>query len=373
MARLVRARLVPASLTGRVFALYAAALVAVVAAMSLLFYRYQFTDAIDGAVSSAQALADVMLPAVSDSAVIGDFDTIRRTLAKATRQAHIASASFLAAQGGRIAVSTRSTASWSPAWLRRAVDGRLGEVNTVVAVGGVDYGVMRLSFDTARIAGAIWTATLQAIELLVAALATALVAMRWLLRRWLAPLERMGSPAGSAADVASARRALSGAPSEVAHAVEAFERAEAALQMERITAAATLGAVGDAVFTIDPRGRVLYANPAAIRLFGLYDGASGRQVQDLMPSPLGIVQGDAVIGAWDRAHVVLPPAPAAGRERAIHLETTMTPIVDAEAATVGHVLTCRDVTANKSYESQLTAELTARPRPPRDRRDRHWW
>lgn len=149
MARLVRARLVPASLTGRVFALYAAALVAVVAAMSLLFYRYQFTDAIDGAVSSAQALADVMLPAVSDSAVIGDFDTIRRTLAKATRQAHIASASFLAAQGGRIAVSTRSTASWSPAWLRRAVDGRLGEVNTVVAVGGVDYGVMRLSFDTA--------------------------------------------------------------------------------------------------------------------------------------------------------------------------------------------------------------------------------
>jgi PAS domain S-box-containing protein len=360
MARLVRARLVPASLTGRVFALYAAALVAVVAAMGLLFYRYQFTDAVDGAVSSAQALADVMLPAISDSAVIGDFDTIKRTLAKATRQANIAKASFLAAQGGRIVVGTRSPASWSPAWLRQAVAGRLGEVNTVVAVGGVDYGVMRLSFDTAGISGAIWAATLQAMELLVVALAVALIAMRWLLRRWLAPLEHMGRPAGSAADVASARRALSGAPTEVAQAVEAFERTEAALLMERVTAAATLGAVGDAVITIDPRGRILYANPAAIRLFGLADGASGRQLQNLVPSPLGIVQGDATIGAWDRADLVLPPAPAIGRERAIHLETTMTPIVDAAGATVGHALTCHDVTANKSYESQLTGELAAR-------------
>ena len=89
--RLVR---LPRSLFGRVFALYTVTLVAFVVAGLGLFYSYQFTVELEEAQLRGEALSTVIVPTVSDSVVIGDYDTIRRTLERAVYHSAFASASM---------------------------------------------------------------------------------------------------------------------------------------------------------------------------------------------------------------------------------------------------------------------------------------
>ena len=78
-----RWHLLPQSLVGRVFALYSVTLLAFVGGGLGLFYRFQFSVELEAAQTRAEALASVLAPTVSDSAVIGDDDTIARTLERA--------------------------------------------------------------------------------------------------------------------------------------------------------------------------------------------------------------------------------------------------------------------------------------------------
>lgn len=70
----------PRSLVGRVFALYTATLLLFVASGLGLFYQIQLRQHIEEAQSSATMLVEAISIVVTDSAVIGDYDTIQRTL-----------------------------------------------------------------------------------------------------------------------------------------------------------------------------------------------------------------------------------------------------------------------------------------------------
>jgi hypothetical protein len=48
-----------------------------------VFYQYQFSADLEEAQTRTEGLSAVLMPTVSDSAVIGDYDTIRRTLERA--------------------------------------------------------------------------------------------------------------------------------------------------------------------------------------------------------------------------------------------------------------------------------------------------
>ena len=133
----IKLPLFPKSLAGRVFALYAANLLLFVAAGLFLFYNYQFNDELESAQETATVLGEVVAQSASDSAVIGDYDAIKRTLQQAVRNPMLGSASYIDVAGGIMTVaSSVQPEGNAPAWLARRVGDRLLDLNNVIKVGG---------------------------------------------------------------------------------------------------------------------------------------------------------------------------------------------------------------------------------------------
>jgi signal transduction histidine kinase len=231
-------RLLPQSLVMRVYALYSVTLLLFVSTSLALFYQYQFKGAMEGAQASATMLVEVVAQTVSDSAVIGDYDTIKRTLDKAILRSQFDVAMFIDMTGGQVksANEVRDVAH-APSWLRNQVNEQLYDVNRSIGVGGKDYGVLRLSFDVDAIADELW-------QLIRAALALAVVswlgglAMIWYpLKVWLGTLDRVRTfeldypQHGEAANTAL----LANVPIEFRPAFEVLQRTTASLKTELLT------------------------------------------------------------------------------------------------------------------------------------------
>lgn len=92
----------PRSLVGRIFALYAATLLVFTVAALAIFYHYQFTKQIDAQIVGAELVMRVAAPTVADSAVIGDYDTIAKTLARSINSSNFAKSQFIDTEGGVI-------------------------------------------------------------------------------------------------------------------------------------------------------------------------------------------------------------------------------------------------------------------------------
>ena len=85
-----------------------------------------------------------------------------------------------------------SVAPWCvPQWLQDWVDARLLDVNRIVSVGGKDYGVLRLQFDTRAVASEIEETAVAALGLALLSLVAGLVLIRLALARWLGSLEHL--------------------------------------------------------------------------------------------------------------------------------------------------------------------------------------
>ncbi len=312
MLRLPRLR-GPRSLMGRVFALYTAALAGFVVVGLALFYRHQFTIEVEDTQQRAEALMAVVAPAVTDSAVIGDYDTIQRMLERAIRGSDFASAVFIDTRGGRLVVKADADpADAPPRWLSELIANRLYDTNLPVTAGGRDYGVLRFSFAADRIAGGLWQQGRFALLLALLALAGGLVGIHLPLKRWLGDLDRLqrfdhprgdGGPS-TLPDAADAPIELQRTFQTLKRAAEAREAALTALRgvleglmpqaagpasggddieaISRLIAQLTLtlqerGAQLDAIFALSPDGfvsfdgdrRVHYVSPAFAQLTGL--------------------------------------------------------------------------------------------------------
>ena len=192
-------RWLPQSLVGRVFALYSATLLLCFGVGLGVFYRYQFTQEVEAVQQSASMLVEVVAQTISDSAVIGDYDTIQRTLEKSVLRSSFASASYIDLSGGVIrALNSVDPERQPPQWLHDKVAESLYDVNRVIAVGGQDYGVLRLSFAVDSIAGGLWGLVQHAMLLAMAGLACGLLLIWFPLKRWLGRLDRAWLPDASA-------------------------------------------------------------------------------------------------------------------------------------------------------------------------------
>ena len=231
-------RLLPQSLVMRVYALYSVTLLLFVSTSLALFYQYQFKGAMEGAQASATMLVEVGAQTVSDSAVIGDYDTIKRTLDKSILRSQFDVAMFIDMAGGQVKSANEvPDVAHAPSWLRTQVNEQLYDVNRSIGVGGKDYGVLRLSFDVDTIADELW-------QLIRAALALAVVswlgglAMIWYpLKVWLGTLDRVRTfeldyqQHGEAANTAL----LANVPIEFRPAFEVLQRTTASLKTELLT------------------------------------------------------------------------------------------------------------------------------------------
>ena len=351
------ARLLPQSLSGRIFALFATALVCFLGIGIGVFYRYEFTSGINDALDAAQDLSEVVTPTVTDSIVIGDYDSVERILQKAIRRSPFSSISLIDVGGGTLKVQRDlSYAQGAPEWLRNAVDERLADINNVISVGGKDYGVLRFRFAPDPIAADLWRASGLALALASAVLVAGLGAIRYSLRRWLEPLDRFGR-ADWSTEAQDDARLLGTTPIEIRQTLKAFARAGAELQVQRLAAAATLDAVKEGVITADAEGKIVYANPTAAQVLRV-SGTNllGRDLASVLPK--GLLGTGARYGAqpWQqrRAEVRLP-----GGDRAI-FDSTLAPIEATNGELIGQVLTFRDVTETDAYEQRLREELETR-------------
>ena len=352
-------RLLPSTLVGRVFSLYFVTLLVFVGAGLGLFYRYQFTQYIDDEVLAGEMMMNVAAQSVADSAIIGDYDTIGKTLERAIARSHFAAAQYIDANGGIIRSENEYQKTLTaPQWLRAMVQHRLYDVNHNIVVGGKDYGVMRLTFADDRVASELWELALYALALAVSAVAGGVVLIRIPLKRWLGNFDRVRA---READILSGAIDVnemldSDAPEEIRHTFEILSHAASRLSAQRAEAAVTLNAITDGVMTTDASNRVIYVNPATEHIFGISSqDMIGQDVATIFPATFGIDQGPE---DWRVRRLELV---GAGGNKTI-LDATMSTIRSAGGAVVGQVMALRDVTQQHALDLQLRSELQMRQR-----------
>jgi len=349
--------LLPKSLVARVFALYTATLL-VFGGLGLgAFVSYYLRSDIDDKAVTGDMIVEVVAQTVSDSAVIGDYDTIEKTLQRAISRSPFHHAGFIDMIGGKVQVVAPQPAfTPAPAFIERWVTAQLGDVNRPIAVGGRDYGVLRLTFDTDHIAAAYWQFVRIALGGGAAAVLGGLFLIWIPLRRWLGNLDRLKAfEEDLQAGTLDPKKYLSAdAPVEIRRTFELLGRTASSLQSEREQASVTLAAIADAVLALDPAGRVTYANPAAAGLLGhAPEELAGRDVRALLP---GALDPGAPLAPWHSQRLRL----ANGDTGEHFLDTTLSAIAGAGGGAGGWVLAARDVTEAWRLEERLRTELAAR-------------
>lgn len=186
-------RLLPQSLVARVFALYTFTWFLIMGSGLVLYYETRFTQVIRDAQESAASLLEVSAHIVSDSAVIGDYDTIQRTLNKMAVSPNFLSAQFIPIDAGAISShpKTRAKNESAPEWITGQIAEKLFDDNRVLNVGGQDYGVLRLHFDNIQIAQDLWQVAQAALYMMVISFAGGLLLIWYPLRRWLGTLQEV--------------------------------------------------------------------------------------------------------------------------------------------------------------------------------------
>lgn len=281
----------PHSLFTRVFALYSLSLLLFVLIGLGLFYRYQFSDTVDGARDSIAVLADVLVPTVADSVVIGDYDTVKRTLERVAADSRLSAAEFIDVSDVRVRVAggTDRTAT-PPDWVVDRVAPLLPPVSQPIVVGGRQYGVLWLHFAPQSIAGEIWNVTLVALIVVLVCLFEGL-ALIWLpLRRIVGDLAltarfagQLGSHRGSQLEIDSPVRETR----EIANALNRVSRElsqqHQALADSEARKSAILEAALDCFITINDRSEIVDFNAAAERTFGYRaDEVRGRRLAEVI-------------------------------------------------------------------------------------------
>ena len=185
-------RFLPESLVARVYLLYSATLLLFIGLGLGVFYQAQIRLSVQDAQDSSTMLIEVVAQVIGESAVIGDYDTIKRTLDKAVTRSQFDSATFIDLEGGIIrSKDSRQPSIAPPAWLHDRIAAQLYDVNRNISAGGIDYGVLRLTFAVDAIAGALWELLITAAGLALAGFVGGLLLIWFPLRHWLSSLDRI--------------------------------------------------------------------------------------------------------------------------------------------------------------------------------------
>jgi PAS domain S-box-containing protein len=356
-------RLLPQSLVGRVLALYAVSLVGFVVLGLGLFYRYQFTQSIEDQLLAGEMMMNVAAQSIGDSAVIGDYDTISRTLERAISQSKFSTAQFIDAKGGLIkAVNELRPDLIPPDWLVASVSQRLYDINHNIQVGGKDYGVVRLTYAAQGIASDLWRLGLYSMAVSAAALVAGVVLIRIPLRRWLGNFDRVRAREIDilAGDVDINALLDADAPEEIRHTFEIISRAAGRLSEQREVASVTLNAISDGVLTTDADYKISYCNPAAELLLGRRSQSRGQRFngQDARALLPAAFLDDGALANWKIRRVEMQNL----NGDVTILDTTLSRICASSGAVTGYVLAFRDVSQQHAMDLQLRAELQMRQR-----------
>ena len=287
-------RLAPQTLLGRIFLLLAACVALFTVAALAFTYTSHTEHAIEGAEDTLEVLADSVQPAVSDSAVIGDYDTIQRTLDRLALAPILASARFVDALGTVLeARNSMATESEVPALFIQQVERRVNRVSREITAGGKVYGRLELRYRSDNVAGEIWLITRAYLLFALILLVPMLYIARIQLKRMVANLAEAAEFAtglkahrgttlhlpGAASELRSIQDALNDVSQELSHQHQRLADSEA-------RKSAILSAGLDSFITLDEAGLVVDFNRAAETTFGYSaEEARGRLMSELLIPP----------------------------------------------------------------------------------------
>lgn len=143
-------RMVPGSLAGRAWLAFIVAWILSFSLVGLLGLHAQIQRLTDAKYQSALVTLELLTETVVDSAIIEDYDTIRRVLLKAVLQPSFAKLEFLGAQGAAVDATPARAARRHTRlgdWIAARYALPFEELSRSVVVGGRDYGTLRLTFD----------------------------------------------------------------------------------------------------------------------------------------------------------------------------------------------------------------------------------
>ena len=359
-------RLLPSSLIGRVFLLYLVLMLVFMGGAMGWYASRSYANSISSAQDSADTLISLLGPVVTDSAVIGDYETIERALERSAKHADIGAALFIDLKGGRIERRGHSApSSHAPAWLQEAIAEQLSDLNLNIVAGGKDYGVLRLHFSTEQIAADFWRQTSVALGLAGLSLLAGLGLVWWPLKHWLGNLgqiQAFGEQMQVAGGVLSPMLAED-APLEFRRTFEVLNQAAHSLQLERERAAVTLAAIGDGIATTDVSGLIVLANPVLGEMLGTLPAALlGQRIQTLLPAlPANLPADSSASKSWTmRLRPAQTRAQIDAKKPARVLDLSSSLIVGADGEAAGWVLAFRDITEQQALEDRLQYELHER-------------
>ncbi|WP_313705660.1 EAL domain-containing protein [Massilia sp.] len=360
MFRRLHLMLLPRSLVGRVFTLFALSMLVFVGVGLGIFYRHQFLQHIEETQDGAYTLVEVASRAVEDSAVIGDYDTVKRTLSTMMVQSPFRSAAFIDLADGVIRVDAPATDyhASAPGWLTRRVGRELFDVNRVVAVGGKDYGVLRLSFDERKLASQLWILLLQSAGLAAIALSISLALARWLLKRWLENLGRLRFHGDEQAAAAEAALSAS-APREIREAILAVNRSAASMRDQYGQRIAALmnslvqhkSALDQAaiVCELDREGRITAVNEQFVR----HSGYAREELVGAELALVGVPLAQAAHGWTPSCDVWNGEVAVPARDGERQWRRTIVPIFDSNKQLEKYICIDFDITERKQFEDAI--------------------
>lgn len=358
------AALLPRSLAFRFFSLCALAVALTAATGFGVFYRTAFADHVEASALMANALEAVLVQSIADSAVIGDYDTIDKTLKKVITQSPFSMAAFSDLSGGRIRTeSSAELRNPAPDWLVEKIDSELPPIVRVISVGGRDYGVLRMNFDAARVAAEIWRHLQTALKVAALGVMLGLTLIGYPMMRWMRNLDRIVSFEEKlrAGEIDPEAVLPLDAPVEIRRAFDVMSRTAASLQAQRGRADVTLQAIADGVLSIDAGGQVIFANPAAADMLGRSaTDLLGQSVEEVLPGTGG---DEALQAGWRNRRISMP----VGRRHSdapmgpIRIfDTSLAPIRVGHDEPIGFVLVCRDVSDEQRIQDEMRVQAQGR-------------
>lgn len=355
----------PQSLALRVFLLYAATLMlAGVLSLGVLTYQ-QFVQHVDANVQAVDNLANVSVQPITESSVIGDFDTIRRLLGTIVPSSPLREAVYIDNAGGTITAGA-TPRERAPRWLAHLVARQMPDQRRIIAVGGRDYGVLFLRFDVEQVAGEVWDLAVRMALVVFLGLGLGLAAVRLALRRWLGNLDRLQVyEAQVLSGAVDAQAALSDdAPLEIREAIAVINRTAGSLRAQFGQRIDTLmdsliqhkKAMDEAaiVCEMDPRGRLTYVNERFLASVGL--------ARDQL---LGRALGEVGAAGGDDGPRWTPSRETWHAEVGVHdaygnlcwHRRTIVPIFDAEDAIEKFICIDIDISVQKASEGALLTQV----------------
>ena len=357
MQLLIRAltALLPQSLLRRVAVLYVLTLTLLISAGLAAFIAHKARAAVEDAEQGAAAISALIMPTLTESAVIGDYDTIKRLLARCVEHPLFEKAVFIDIKGSRVEVARQDRpARAPPAWFTRQFSDLLPPINDFVRAGGRDYGITRLTMWSEYVAAEVWSVVTIALLYGLVGLVLGATVVWWPLKSWLGELDRVSAMGDALVGRGPAleRVEADAAPLEFQRTFAVINKVAASLQAERAQAAVTLTAIAEGVATLNGEGAIVLANPVMGELLHRPSSSLlGQRLAEVLPA-LGFAGEPRETWRNRRVHLDGPPA--------CTLEASLT-LVSAEGdQAAGWVLVLRDITQQQQLEDQLRDELESR-------------